>query len=104
MPLGGWPRRNGRLLRRRRDVGCSARCEGGHPLGDGHRRSWDCAGAVLVVRYQCDRTVEIGNALSFEQTTRMELKKLNVDLDEIAEAMQQGGDTLLEMSWHLDTQ
>lgn len=34
----------------------------------------------------------------------MELKKLNVDLDEVAEAMEQGDDTIVEMSWHLDTQ
>ena len=33
----------------------------------------------------------------------MELRKLNVDLDEVADAMEQGGE-ILEMSWHLDTQ
>src|SRR4051794_7676187 len=33
----------------------------------------------------------------------MELKKLNVDLDEVVEAMEQGGETVLDMSWHLDT-
>jgi len=34
----------------------------------------------------------------------MELKKLNVDLDEVVDAMEQGAEVVLDMSWHLDTQ
>src|SRR5436190_2252194 len=34
----------------------------------------------------------------------MSTKKLNVDLDEVVDAMEQGGEVMLDMSWHLDTQ
>jgi len=34
----------------------------------------------------------------------MELKKLNGDLDEVVDAMEQGAEVVLDMSWHLDTQ
>lgn len=34
----------------------------------------------------------------------MALKKLNVNLDEVADAMEQGGDMMFDVTWYLDTQ